>query len=97
MPVLHGHYDTAHGSKYLQQLCKHFAHKIPVDYSETEGRAELPLGLASLTASDTGLAVKIDLADSADVPKAKHVIDKHLERFAFREGFTAMTWATVVD
>ncbi|MCQ1798643.1 DUF2218 domain-containing protein, partial [Neorhizobium galegae] len=26
---------TEHGGKYLVQLCKHFAHKIDVSYSET--------------------------------------------------------------
>ncbi|HSX76216.1 MAG TPA: DUF2218 domain-containing protein, partial [Shinella sp.] len=29
--------ETAHGRKYLAQLCKHFAHKIAVTVSENHG------------------------------------------------------------
>ena len=30
--------ETEYASRYLQQLCKHFAHKIPVAFSKTDGR-----------------------------------------------------------
>jgi hypothetical protein len=29
---------TANGSRYLQQLCKHWAHNLAVDYDAREGR-----------------------------------------------------------
>jgi len=85
-------WTTENGSKYLQQLCKHFAHKIEVTFSETEGRATLPPGPAHLTADATGLWVEVTAQDADGLDLAKAVIDSHLKRFAFREGFETMPW-----
>jgi len=92
MPMITGHFETPNASKYLQQLCKHFAHKITVDYTPTEGRAELPVGPAVLTADTSKLMVQITLKDACGAERAKHIVDSHLERFAFREDFKAMDW-----
>lgn len=43
-----GVFATAQASKYLQQLCKHFAHKVEVTYGAQSGSAALPPGPASL-------------------------------------------------
>jgi len=84
---------TAHGSQYLQQLCKHFAHKVKVDFTPTEGTAELPGGPAILRADDDGLWVEVSAPDAEGLTRAKGVIDSHLARFAFRENFEHMPWA----
>lgn len=89
---LKGTFQTQNASKYLQQLCKHFAHKIEVEYTATEGTAEFPGGTAKFLADDTTLTVDFALKGPENVPNAKMVIDKHLERFAFRENFTEMNW-----
>ena len=91
MPLV-GTFATPNASKYLQQLCKHFAHKIEVSFDETSGRIPFTLGVAEVSASADALQVRF--ADVADAVRAdaKSVIDRHLERFAFREGFTAMQW-----
>lgn len=87
-----GTFTTPNASKYLQQLCKHFAHKIEVSFDEQAGRIPFTLGVAEVSADASALHVRF--ADVADDKRgdAKMVIDKHLERFAFREGFTAMAW-----
>lgn len=87
-----GSFATANGSKYLQQLCKHFAHKIEVSYEETWGRAVLPFGTAEFTADEAALRVSISTKDPDMIEQARAVIDSHLERFAFREAFTNMDW-----
>ncbi|WP_438670576.1 DUF2218 domain-containing protein [Pseudogemmobacter sonorensis] len=48
-------FPTSHGSKYIQQLCKHFAHKVEVSFDEHRGRAALPMGPAELVADAEGL------------------------------------------
>lgn len=93
MTRLTGHYDTPNASKYLQQLCKHFGHKLPVSFSPEAGQITFPFGAVELAADDTRLTAQIALEDAGDLDRAKQVIDKHLERFAFREGFTRMEWA----
>lgn len=92
MVQLSGTYATAHGSKYLQQLCKHFAHKVEVEHDATSGKISFPMGSARLSADDGGLTVRFQLENADDAERARMVIDKHLERFAFREEFKHMDW-----
>ncbi|WP_238368647.1 DUF2218 domain-containing protein [Mesobacterium pallidum] len=89
-----GRFDTEHGSRYLQQLCKHFAHKIEVSFDAHDGTLALMTGPVRLHADDTGLVAEVTAEDDAGLERARHVIDKHLERFAFREAFTGMDWQT---
>ena len=86
-------YDTENGSKYLQQLCKHFAHKVTVDYTETEGRADLPPGTAEMQADAGGLSVTVTAQDEAGLAMARFIIEDHLTRFAHRENLTALDWS----
>ncbi|GKY89136.1 DUF2218 domain-containing protein [Sinisalibacter aestuarii] len=92
MYVLTGTYATEHGSKYLQQLCKHFGHKIETSFTETEGACHFAFGTAHMQADGGGLTVRVELDDANHADQARSVIDKHLERFAFREDFKAMDW-----
>ncbi|UYV36842.1 DUF2218 domain-containing protein [Rhodobacteraceae bacterium D3-12] len=86
-------FTTPNGSKYLVQLCKHFAHKIDVEYDETNGRAALPSGAAELLADTDGLNISITSEDEKQLGMAQHVIEDHLKRFAFREEFDALNWS----
>lgn len=92
MTILTGRFATPNASKYLQQLCKHFAHKIQVDYSENHGSCDFELGIAHMTADDENLTIRFDLQGPEHIDKAKGVIDSHLVRFAFRENYTTMVW-----
>ena len=92
MHVTTGTFATAQGAKYLQQLCKHFAHKIETSCAETEGRLHFDMGTAVLTADESGITVRFELNNDDAFPAAQHVIDSHLERFAFREDFKHMNW-----
>ncbi|WP_146344103.1 DUF2218 domain-containing protein [Falsiphaeobacter marinintestinus] len=86
-----GVFDTPNASKYLQQLCKHFSHKATVEFTPETGSLELPVGSAQMTADGQTLTIKVT---GEDLPRMRMVIDKHLERFAFREDFKHMNWAT---
>jgi hypothetical protein len=92
MKKAHAYWETENGSRYLQQLCKHFGHKLDVSFSETEGTIPFGFGPVSLKADDGGLWVEVTGADDEAVAHAKDVIDRHLERFAFREDFKHMPW-----
>lgn len=87
-----GIFATENASKYLQQLCKHFAHKVEVRYDAQSGEAALPPGPARLRATASELRVEICAPDEAGLKTARHIIDDHLERFAFREAFKGMGW-----
>ncbi|MDF3383420.1 MULTISPECIES: DUF2218 domain-containing protein [Sulfitobacter] len=92
MPTTTGFYQTENGSKYLQQLCKHFGHKIETSYDSEKGWAAFEMGTAYMTADSKGLTVTATLDDPEMVPALHSVIDRHLETFAFREAEKNMVW-----
>ncbi len=87
-----GKFATAHGSKYLQQLCKHFRHTRDVDFTPEAGRIRFEMGTAHLSADAEGLTVRWELENDDAFAGAQHVIDGHLARVAFREDFSHMEW-----
>jgi hypothetical protein len=83
---------TEHASKYLQQLCKHFQHKIPASFDEKAGSISFPAGEAKLAAEPGALAIVVEARSAADVETLKDVVARHLVRFAFREELE-VAWA----
>ncbi|MCI5076641.1 DUF2218 domain-containing protein [Oricola sp.] len=86
-------FETAHGRKYLAQLCKHFGHKTEVEYSEDEGRCALSTGPAEMHADDGGITFDVHAEDAAGLERAKGIIVSHLVRFAFRENLEELAWS----
>jgi hypothetical protein len=93
MKQLIGTYKTENATKYIEQLCKHFAHKVSADFDGVSGRAVLPVGETTLAATSDMLTVTIDLLEGTPVEHGKSIIDLHLVRFAHREGFEEMAWS----
>ena len=93
MQTLTGTFNTENGGKYLQQLCKHFGHKVAAQWSEDRGTVSFEFGETVFEATKSALTVSIDLKDTKATDLAKGVIDRHLERFAFREDFKNMAWS----
>ncbi|MCZ4262982.1 DUF2218 domain-containing protein [Limimaricola sp. G21655-S1] len=87
-----GRFRTPNASRYLQQLCKHFAHKVEASCDTQSGRVAMPFGPVMLTATADELVVTVSTSDSEALARARKVIDDHLSRFAFREGFVQMAW-----
>ena len=77
--------QTASAAKYLQQLCKHFAHKVPAEWDASSGKVSFPFGLCFLKASQTRLEIRCEVDEEQQIGRIKHVLDDHLERFAWRE------------
>ncbi|MGE8500164.1 MAG: DUF2218 domain-containing protein [Pseudomonas sp.] len=74
--------------RYIARLCKHFAHKIPVEFDEQQGRIEFEIGLALLNAEAGGLRLTAHSPDAERLEKLQHVIASHFERFAWKESLT---------
>ncbi len=93
MSVTIAHVPTEYGSRYLQQLCKHWAHKLEVSATDDTGSVTFPDGSAlAMTASAETLALRLDVPDGGDAAKMQHVVQEHLDRFAFREAPLAFDW-----
>ncbi|AWN47586.1 DUF2218 domain-containing protein [Methylobacterium terrae] len=76
---------TAHASRYLQQLCKHWSHKFETEFDPTAGRIALPLGEARLAAGPEALTIDLAVDEAGKLPDFRAVVVRHVERFAFRE------------
>jgi hypothetical protein len=83
--------QTEHASRYLQQLCKHFAHKLPVTFDPSVGQIEFSIGLCRLSASEAALMLDLVAPESEQMPQLQDVVVRHLVRFAFREEL-AIEW-----
>jgi hypothetical protein len=76
---------TEHASKYLQQLCKHFQHKIPASFDAAQGAISFPSGEARLAAEPGALAIVVEAHKAEDLAGLQDVVARHLVRFAFKE------------
>lgn len=96
------HIATEHAAKYLQQVCKHWAHNLPVAFDETHGTitfakdargADWPDD-AQVTFDATADTLCCTITASAEGQRdgLKGAIERHVDRFAFREGPLAYHW-----
>ena len=97
MAIVRGRAKTASGSKYLQQLCKHWGHKFEVEFCENRGRVRFPSVVATMEASVDALLVAIETDDPESIEQIKQVIANHLDRFAFREAPLPFDWSATED
>jgi uncharacterized protein len=93
---------TAHASRYLQQLCKHWAHNLAVEFSETTGAVTFPRNARgadwpgdatlALQVREDGLECSLDASAAGQLEALKAAVSRHVERFAFREAPLAFDW-----
>jgi hypothetical protein len=93
MPASHATVATASGSRYLQQLCKHWSHKFAVAFTPHHGTIPFDATrVCTLDAAPDRLELRIEAADDATLERMQGVVIDHLKRFAFREDFGEVRW-----
>lgn len=88
MPTSRADVATEHASRYLQQLCKHWSHKFPVEFDPRHGAIQLSIGRAVMDADDQALHIALAADDEASLDRLEAVVADHIKRFAFREELT---------
>lgn len=93
---------TENGSRYLQQLCKHWAHNLAVEFTPDHGTITFPKdargaewaadGLVTMDATAQSLACRVDASSPEHLEALKEVLARHLDRFAFREAPLRFEW-----
>ncbi|OHD07863.1 DUF2218 domain-containing protein [Sphingopyxis sp. RIFCSPHIGHO2_12_FULL_65_19] len=93
---------TAHASKYLQQLCKHWQHNLAVEFTADHGTVTFPKdargadwpgdALAIFDAAPDALSVRIEASIDEQLEGLKGAVARHLDRFAFREAPLTFDW-----
>ena len=79
------HIESERASIYLQQLCKHFAHRLPVEFTPERGQIVFSVGTCRLEAESGVLTLHAEAADDAQLAQLQDVVVRHLVRFAFRD------------
>ncbi len=85
MPAATTHVVTERASRYLQQLFKHFAHKVAVAYGPEAGAADFPFGRCTMEARDGALHLRCESETDMGLRRTRAVVEDHLVRFAWRE------------
>jgi hypothetical protein len=84
---------TASASRYLQQLAKHWSHKMTVAFTAEEATIDFPNGARLVMRADTDtLDVALTVPEGEDVATMRGVVERHLDRFAFREAPLTFDW-----
>jgi uncharacterized protein len=93
---------TKNSSRYLQQLCKHWAHNMAVEYTAERGTVTFPRdarganwpgdGLVTMIAHANTLECRIDASAEGQRDGLKGALARHLDRFAFREAPLSFDW-----
>lgn len=92
MPAFTAFVATPNGSRYLQQLCKHWGHRFAVAFDPAAGTIDFGEGKAlALAAGAGGVRLTLTTEDAAAQPGMQKVVADHLLRFAFREDL-AFDW-----
>lgn len=93
---------TANGSRYLQQLCKHWSHNLAVEFTAETGKVVFPRnargadwpGDATLLLSTNvdSLECRLEASAEGQLQALKAAVARHLDRFGFREAPFAFEW-----
>lgn len=93
---------SASASKYLQQVCKHCEHNLPVGFDAVHGEiifakdargADWPAdATVTLDAEADAIICKIDASAEGQRDGLKGAVERHIDRFAFREAPLAYNW-----
>ncbi len=86
---------TDKASRYLQQLCKHFGHKVPARFDAHEGHVEFAMGACALAAGPEAdeLVMRVTASTPGDLTTLEEIVGGHLVRFGFRDGLL-VEWQT---
>jgi hypothetical protein len=93
---------TENGSRYLQQLCKHWSHNLKVEFTAQAGKVIFPKNargadwpgdaVLTLKAEQDVLECRVEASAEAQREALKGVVSSHLDRFAFREAPLTFDW-----
>jgi hypothetical protein len=96
------HVPTTSGSRYLQQLSKHWSHNLDVQFTEKHSRIIFPKdarganwsadAVVTMEAQPETLDVTIEASSPEHLEALKGTVARHVDRFAFREAPLTFDW-----
>ncbi|MCB2078621.1 MAG: DUF2218 domain-containing protein [Novosphingobium sp.] len=92
MTTVRGLVPTPNGGKYVRQLCKHWSHKLDTSLDGETGTIRFPAAVVTFDAREDVIALDITGDDPAEIERLRGVVERHLDRFAFREAPLQYDW-----
>ena len=93
---------TDQGGRYIRRLCKHWGHKLAVDFDDDSGTVVFPRDARGanwpgdarliMQAHADNLECRLETSAEGQREALKGAVERHLERFAFREGSLSYEW-----
>lgn len=84
---------TRHASRYLTRLCRHWRHKLSVEFTPETGRIEFGDGrVCTLTAAADHLAIELETPDEEAAARLEGVVADHLIRMADQDSLSEFAW-----
>ena len=83
--------ETTQGEKYLRRLCKHFSHRVPARWDDSQGKVSFAMGDCLMSASDSTLLIRCVAGNDADAEEVAETIKSHFDRFAQKDGLV-LAW-----
>ena len=82
--------QTDQAARYMGQLVKHFAHKVPTTLAADHGSIAFDIGVCEV-ASGEALSLTC-VAPEENMERLQDIVTRHLVRFAFRENKLQVNW-----
>ncbi len=82
-------------TRYVHNLVKHWGHKMPTSFDKESGIGVFPFDEhdnAVMTAMENGIAITLTTGGEMRNVELRRVIEKHIDRFAFREAPLSYEW-----
>lgn len=93
---------THNAGRYLQQLAKHWSHNMQVEFDAKDAKVTFPRnargadwpadGVFTMHAESKTLHCRIVASSEDQMSGLKNAVERHIDRFAFREAPLAFDW-----
>ena len=96
MLIAEAHISSPKSRQYLAQLCKHFGHKVAVEWDEANGFVDFGPGTCRMKADEAVLGIHCEAETMEGLERVKYIVEDHVVRFGWREG-VSVTWVDKSD
>jgi hypothetical protein len=81
MKVSTARIDVERPERYVTRMCRHFGHRLPVEFTKERGSIRFDVGTCLLSTGPNQLVLHAEAEDDERLGRLESVVGRHLERF----------------